>query len=140
MTTQQVTLQLPEPILRYFRQLSLATHRPLEQLLRQSVEGNLPPSVDTMPTEMRDELLALQTLAVEELSRIAASQAPAKKQARHLELLERSRLGAVSPAEQDELAALRVAADRLMLRKAYAWAVLRWRGYPIPPLAELPLE
>ena len=140
MTTQPVTLQLPEPILSYFRQLALATKRPLEQLLRQSVEGNLPPSVDTMPSEMRDELLALQTLPVEELTRIAASQAPPEKQARHLELLERHRLAAITPADQDELAALRLAADRLMLRKAYAWAVLRWRGYPIPPLAELPLD
>jgi hypothetical protein len=46
----------------------------------------------------------------------------------------------ISPPEQDELAALRLAADRLMLRKAYAWSVLRWRGQPVPTLDELPLE
>ncbi len=140
MTTQAVTLQLPEPIFRYFQQLALATQRPLEQLLRQSVEGNLPPPVDTMPAEMRDELLALQALPVEELTHIAAGQVAPPQQARHLELLQKNGLGVITPAEQDELAVLRLAADRLMLRKAYAWAVLRWRGCPIPSLAELPLN
>jgi hypothetical protein len=38
-----VTLNLPEPIFRYFEQVAIATKRPMEQLVRQSVEGNLPP-------------------------------------------------------------------------------------------------
>jgi hypothetical protein len=32
---------------------------------------------------------------------------------------------------------LRIAADRLMLKKAYARSVLRWRGHRIPTLNEL---
>jgi hypothetical protein len=38
------------------------------------------------------------------------------------------------------MTALRLEADRLMLRKAYAWAVLRWRGQFIPALNELPFD
>jgi hypothetical protein len=46
----------------------------------------------------------------------------------------------LTPAERAELAALRNQADRSMVRKAYAWALLRWRGYPLPNLDEIPLN
>ena len=120
--------------------MAVATKRPLEQVVRQSVEGNLPPSVATMPAEMHHELLALQGLPVEQLLGIAAEQTAPAAQARHLELLERNSAGVLTAAEESELAELRLAADRLMLRKAYAWSVLRWRGHPVPALADLPLE
>ncbi len=106
--------------------------RSIEQLVRQCVEGNLPPSVPTAPAEMRGELIALQTLPVSELKRIANSQIPLTQQARHVELMERNIAGMLTSAEQGELASLRLATDRLMLRKAYAWAILRWLGQPVP--------
>lgn len=140
MAMQSVTLQLPEPVFRYFQQMAVATKRPLEQVVRQSVEGNLPPSVATMPVEMNHGLLALQGLPVEQLLAVAAEQVSPAEQARHLELLERNSAGALTASEEQELATLRLAADRLMLRKAYAWSVLRWRGHPTPALNELPLE
>ncbi|HRI57734.1 MAG TPA: hypothetical protein PK170_11645 [Anaerolineae bacterium] len=93
-----------------------------------------------MPVEMHHELLALQGLPVEQLLGIAAEQTAPVAQARHLELLERNSAGMLTAAEESELAELRLAADRLMLRKAYAWSVLRWRGYPVPALADLLLE
>lgn len=61
-------------------------------------------------------------------------------QQRHLVLLEKNRTGSMTPEERQELADLRVEADRLMVRKAYAWAILRWRGHRGPPVEELPLE
>ncbi|MBM4456994.1 MAG: hypothetical protein FJ011_04360 [Chloroflexi bacterium] len=140
MTVQSLTLQLPEPIFRYLQQTAAATRRPLEQVARQSIEGNLPPSVTDMPIEIQDELLAMQGLSYDELGRIAVSQGDLDRQARHQQLLERNSAGSITAREREELAALRLAADRLMLRKAYAWAVLRWRGHPTPALHELPLE
>ena len=140
MTTQSVTLQLPEPIFRYLQQVASATQRPLEQVVRQSVEGNLPPAIPSVPAEMRDELFALQTKPVDQLLQVVVEQAPPADQARHLELLEKNSAGNLTPAEQKELAALRLAADHLMLLKAYAWSVLRWRGVTVPSLDELPLE
>jgi hypothetical protein len=32
--------------------------------------------------------------------------------------------------ERENLMVFQAACDRLMLRKAYAWSMLRWRGYP----------
>jgi hypothetical protein len=109
----------------------------LEELVAQSVAGNLPPSVDNAPIEIQADLLALQGLAVDELKRVANEQIGEKQQKRHLQLLGKNNLSA---DEQRELSELRRQADVLMLRKAYAWAVLRWRGYPIPRLEEIPLE
>lgn len=45
----------------------------------------------------------------------------------------------LTPEERQELTNLRLAADHLMLRKAYAWSVLRWRGHRLPALKELPI-
>jgi len=89
---------------------------------------------------MAAELLEMQKLSTEDLLSIASSQVQPVQRERHLALLEKSRTGDVTPEERQELGHLREAADRLMLRKAYAWAVLRWRGHPVPPLEELPLE
>lgn len=140
MVTQTLTLRLPEPTLRYLQQIATATQRPLEQVVQQSIEGNLPPSVATAPANMQAELLAMQMLPLEALQRIARSQAPVEQQVRHLALLESNSAGDLSPAERAELLTLRETADRLMLRKAYAWAILRWQGQPVPELDELPLE
>ena len=140
MTTQSVTLRLSEPLFRYLQQMAIATRRPMAQLVRQSLEGNLPPSVATLPSEIQDELLSLQTIPIEQLRQIALSQAPSEEQARHLELLDKNSESELTVAEQQELAALRHSADLLTLRKAYAWAVLRWRGQAVPTLEELPLD
>lgn len=140
MTAPTLTLTLSEPIWRYLNQIALATQQPLEQVVRQSVEGNLPPAVDTAPTEMQSQLLAMQTLSLEALRQVALSQIPLPQQERHFALLERNQEEGLSPAESQELAELRLEADRLTVRKAYAWAVLRWRGQPIPTLNELPLN
>lgn len=140
MTSTSVTLQLPEPVFSYLSQIAAATKRPLEQVVRQSVEGNLPPSVATAPVDMREELLSMQAMSVEQLSRLAAQQVPPSDQARHLALLEKNSAGDLTPAEQRELERLRLSADRLMVRKAYAWSVLRWRGVATPRLDELPLD
>lgn len=89
---------------------------------------------------MQAELLTMQQLPVDELLQLASSQAPSDLQERHLVLLEKNQAGVITPEERQELTVLRVAAGRLMVRKAYAWAVLRWRGHPVPTLDELPVE
>ena len=72
------------------------TKRPLEQLVRQSVEGNLPPSVENAPQELQDELLGMQSLSSAQLMRIAVSQVEPAQQERHLLLLEQNSAGNIS--------------------------------------------
>ena len=56
---------------------------------------------------------------------------------RYEELLVKNANGTLLASEKEELAALRHEADVFMLRKAHAAAILRWRGYTIPPAKEL---
>ena len=117
------------------------THQTIESLTVQSIKSNLPPTVENAPLEMQASLQATQTLSIDELLKIAHSQVPAVQQQRHLALLERNQeTESMSPEDRQELRKLGQAADQLMLKKAYAWAILRWRGYRIPALDELPLE
>ena len=77
--------------------------------------------------------------SIEELLEIAHSQVPFSQQQRHVKLLEKNQTDDLTLEQRQELNNLRSLADRLMLKKAYAWAVLRWRGHRVPPLNELPL-
>lgn len=137
--SQQVTVDLPLPLYHFLQRLAEQTRQPVEKLVAQSIAGNLPPSVDNAPLEVQAELLAMQQCSVDELLAMAHEQVALEQQNRHFALLEKNQEGNLTLAEQEELANLRLSADRLMVRKAYAWAVLRWRGYRIPPLHELPL-
>lgn len=140
MVTQRLTVELSEPVFRSLEHIARLTQQSPEQLAAQSIAGNLPPSVENAPPDMQADLLAVQKLSVDELLEIAHSQVPPAQRERHLELLEKQRAASSTPEERRELSDLRESADRLMLRKAYAWAVLRWRGYPVPALDDLPLE
>ncbi len=137
MTTQRVTIELPEPVFRQLARIAEATQQSVEVLAAQSVVSNLPPSVENAPPEMQPELLKIQNVTTEELLAIAYAKVELSQHERHVELLEKNQEGSLTPEERQELTDLRVAADLLMLRKAYAWSVLRWRGHRIPPLKEL---
>jgi len=51
--------------------------------------------------------------------------------------LDKNANGALTSAERDELTRLRHEADRFMLHKAHAAALLRWRGHQLPPADKL---
>lgn len=133
----QLTIDLPEQTFQRLAQIAELTNQSLEDLVIQSVTGNLPPAVETAPFEIQPELLELQTLSVEALRQIAQSQVSPFQQDRHMALLERNQDGLLTPQEQQELRQLTVAADQLMLKKAHACAILRWRGQPIRALSQL---
>lgn len=139
MTTKRVTIDLPEAVFRQLVRIAEATHQSVEVLVAQSVMSNLPPSVDNASPELQPEFLRMQGLTNEELRAIAQSQAEPHQYERQAELLAKNEAALLTPEERQELIALRQAADHLMLRKAYAWSLLRWRGQRIPPLQEMPV-
>lgn len=137
MLNQQITIELPEPVMRQLMRIAAATHQSIEALVAQSVLSNLPPSVDNAPPELQANLLAMQGLSTEELYAIAQTQSEPAQHNRHTDLLKKNETDQLSSEERQELSALRQSADHLMLRKAYAWSLLRWRGQKIPALADL---
>jgi hypothetical protein len=138
MATQPITIELPEPVMRQLMRIAAATHQPIEALVTQSVLSNLPPSTDNAPAELQGELLAMQVLSTEDLYVIAQAQVEDEVRDRQAELLERNEDGQLTSEERQELTQLRQSADHLMLRKAYAWSLIRWRGHKLPALNDLP--
>ena len=53
------------------------------------------------------------------------------------DLLAKNQDGDLKADEQSALNVLREEADLLMLRRSYAYALLKWRGHRIPTLSEL---
>jgi predicted transcriptional regulator len=137
MTTQTVTLRLPDDVYRRMQQMANVTKQPLEDVVYQSIQGNLPPSVDDILPEWQKELSQLQGMDAQALLRLAKESMPAKQWERHERLLFKNQSGELSDREREELAELRQAADTFVLRRSYALALLKWRGYSLPPASDV---
>ena len=98
---------------------------------------NAPPAIDYAPLELQGELIAMQELTIEELLTIAQSRVPESQQELHLQLLEKNQNNQLSESDRLLLKSLRVSADYLMLKKAYAYALLKWKGYSLPDFEQL---
>ena len=133
MTTRTVTLRLPESLYTRLQQAAQATRRPLNDLLLHAIQVGSPPRWDDAPAEFQADLAALDRLEDEALWRIARSQKTEADMQRYQELLDKKANGLLTADEHDELIELRGEFDRSMLRKVHAAALLRWRGYQVPP-------
>ena len=125
----QVTLTLPDDVMKRAELLAQHTGRPVADLLAQAIELSLrplgPPSADERPvTAWPDE----EVLAVADL------QMPARDDRRLSDLLEHQQAGRLSAAEGTELAALMQVYQEGLLRKAQALreAVRRGLRGPLP--------
>ncbi len=126
--TEQITLTLPEDISARVRQIAETTSQPVEQIVLdhlKSLSIQLPP----LPPDDQAELDALHHLSDDALWTIAREQAPEDAQARAHTLMDRNSRGIITDAEADELEKLVQRADRVMLRKAEAAAILKERGF-----------
>jgi len=137
MTTQAVTLQLPESLYARLQQAAHATGRSLDDVLLHAVQVGSPPRWDDAPAEFQTDLAALDRLDDESLWRIARSRQTEADMERYQELLDKNANGVLSPDERNALVQLRAEFDRFMLRKVHAAALLRWRGYQVPPAESL---
>lgn len=139
MVMQRVEIELPESIYRQLAQIAKETAQPIATIAAKSVVGNLPPSVEEASPELRSELLKMQTLETPDLLEIAQATMDSDQHKRQVELLTKNQDNQLTDSERQEMLSLRQLSDQLMLRKAYAWSVLRWRGQRVPSINELPI-
>jgi hypothetical protein len=132
-----VTVRLPEDIYTRLKQSARLTNKPMEEVVVQSVKAGMPPSVNDLPAEYREEFLDLEPLSDERLWQVAESTLPAERQRRYTYLLRKNQAGSPTERERQRLSQLGAEARKLTLRKAYAYALLRWRGHRLPTSAEL---
>jgi len=133
MTTHAVTLQLPEHVYLRLQRLAQATQQSFDDIVLRAIQVGAPPSWEDAPAEFQADLAALDRLDDAALWHIARRRQTAAEMVQYQELLEKNANGTLSDAERAELTHLRTAADRFMLRKVQAAALLRWRGHHIPP-------
>lgn len=136
--TVKVTLPVPPSVFRLAQQTAKVQSRPVEQVLVDVLTASSPMS-DDLPAELQAEVEALAQLSDEELWNVARLTFPVADSHRYDELLERNSAGALSPTEREQLKELRLASEKLMVRKAQAYALLKWRGHVLPPLNDIPL-
>ena len=136
--TVSVTLQVPPAVFRLAERTAAVTARPVEQVLVDVLSAASPVS-DDLPSELQAELDGLAQLGDAALWEIARSNFPPERTRKYDRLLERNSAGTLTSREREQLKALRLESERLMLRKATAYVLLKWRGHRLPAIAELPL-
>jgi hypothetical protein len=139
LSTQDVTITLPESLYLRLQQVAQGTQQSLAEVIVHAVEIGSPPNWEDAPAEFQADLAPLERLPDDALWPIARSTQIQGETARYQELLDKNANRTLSATEQQELLQLRKAADRFMLRKAYAVDLLRWRGHAIPPAEQLTL-
>jgi hypothetical protein len=85
-----------------------------------------------VPPEYQSDLALMDRLSDDALWQLVRLQKSAAEVVRYDELLLRNQAGTLTDTERVELNDLRTEAEGLMLRKAHAAALLRWRGHTVP--------
>jgi hypothetical protein len=137
MSEQTIAVDLPQSLYQRLQRLADVTHQPIEDLVVQAIDQNIPLLLDDLPTEMRQQLAPLETLSDEALWAVARSHTDSQKHERYVELLHQERADGLTADEAAEFERLYQATNVRMLRKAYACLLLKWRGYALPSPAAL---
>lgn len=137
MSTHAVTLHLPNNLYTHLEQTAQAAKRSLNDILLQTIKVGSPPRWDDVNPEFHSDLAALHHLDDNALWQVARGYQSEKEMERYYALLDKNASDSLSVKERIELNYLRTEADRFMLRKAHAAALLQWRGHFVPPAKRL---
>lgn len=131
MATETVQVELPEEVYQRLKEMANVSHQPLEDVLFQTIRGNLPPRLDDIPPDQRGLIADLQGFDGEALWAVARESLPTQQWRRQQYLLRKGEANSLSDSERSELADLREATDHHVIRRSYALALLKWRGYTV---------
>ena len=133
---QTITLTLPDNVLQPVQRVAQATKQSVEELLVTALQAALP-TLEGLPPEVVQPLIALESLDDQILWRVMLETVPLDQQHQLHDLLLHNQAGRLTDAEREQLTILQQQADLVMLRKARAAVLLRFRGKRVPTLAEL---
>jgi hypothetical protein len=134
--TQTITLAIPDKLYAPIKRSAAGTNQSVEAIVLNALQASLPP-LEGLPPEIMDELVQLETLDNEALRQVLLEFISPKQQETLQVLLDKNQEDSLTSEEQKELATLHKAAEKIMLRKARAGVLLRFRGQRLPTLAEL---
>ena len=127
MSTQSVTLALPESLMRRAQQTAQTLQRPLEDVLTDTLAAALP-DVEDAPLDMQADLARMAWFDERSLWTITRSQLSRSQQEQLHYLTELQSQRTLRKEEQALLEYLRREYGRVTLRKARAFALLSLRG------------
>ena len=133
---QTIALTLPDNVLQPVQRVAQATQQSVEELLVTALQAALP-TLEGLPPDVVQHLVTLESLDGQALWRVMLETVPLDQQHQLHDLLLRNRAGMLTDAECEQLAIVQQQADLVMLRKARAAVLLRFRGKRVPTLAEL---
>jgi hypothetical protein len=113
MADKAVTIQLPDSIYVALHEVAGASGWSLEEVVLQCIRSGMPPLLSKIPDNFHAELLALNKLD------------------------DRALLKVVEGGKEFNDSAEARKADLATMRRVYAYALLRWRGHPLPEPGEL---
>lgn len=137
MDIQTITIPISETVYRRLQRAAEIAGKPVNEIAAQSIQDSLPPLLEVVPQAYRAELATMETFSDADLWNAARAQVTVKDQRRFRRLRKKKNLGALTDVEQTHLTKLRHTIDAIMFRKAYAYLLLKWRGYRVPTLREL---
>lgn len=118
MKDHRVQVTLPDTIYEPLHQIAEVTGMSLDEVIIQTIKGGMPPSLKKVPSAFHDELLSLNKMNDTQLWDVI--QGKVKSTA--------------------DYGAAHEHADFPMLRRAYAFSLLKWRGHPVPSPHEMILD
>jgi hypothetical protein len=137
MSGQTVTLELSKPLWEWAERTAAATKRSVEKVLVDSLSATIPPPLNDVPDEFREELVLLENKNDADLWEITRRRMSPKLLRQYDNLLEKNRIDTLTVQEQKQLAQLRKNSELIMLMRARAFVLLQWRGYRLPTVDDL---
>lgn len=137
MSNQTIPVYLPQPLYNRLERLAKLSRHSVEDVVVRALNATIPPLPEDLPEDLRNNLIALEQCTDEDLWHIAGSVASTEHQEQLYGLLEKQKQTALTEPEHDQLAHLHQQANYLMVRKAYAYVLLKWRGHRLPTLEQL---
>ena len=128
-----IMIELPEPIYQRVERTAKGLNQPIPQAIVKIMELGLP-SLAKVPPQYHPELESLETVSDHELRQVAESSLELVKQKRLTQLLTKRPL---TNRDKIELEQLRAESNRLLIRKSWAYLLLKWRGQVVPNLGQI---
>ena len=135
--TKVLTVRLPVQAVNRLRRVAALAHRPIDEVVAESLQSTLPPLLDELPAAFQPLLAQLENWSSEALRRQMYATVDDDTLDRYDELLAQNVADSLSAEERQELDTLRRQNELLMYQKAYAALLLKWRDEYVPTLSEL---
>lgn len=137
MAVKQITLNLPDVLLRQVEKRARRMHRSLEGELVALLTGALP-MIEDLAEGIGEEMTQMSSLNDVELWQIAETKLSVAQTERMEELTAKRQLTGLSRNEENEITALVHQYDRTMLLRAQAMVLLKERGQDVSMLIQSP--